>query len=121
MLSTLAMSLLMPSARAGLSIGGVTSTNKCYDAMQNAKRPGEEVIDRDGYVVLIDGLSDGAFTAFGQDDSGEWGMFPVTDFNDLPKAVRDEFYNHACGGPNVICDNAFLYADGSGVHYDNRT
>jgi hypothetical protein len=30
----------------------------------------------------------------------------------LPTALKEEFYTHACGGPYVICANAYLYTNG---------
>lgn len=102
-------------ADAGLSFGGVASTDGCYTALQNAKRPdGSNVVDREGYAAFINELSGEAFSSFQYDEaSDQWGMFPVKDFNDLPTAVRNEFYKHACGGAFVICDNAYLYVDGT--------
>lgn len=32
----------------------------------------------------------------------------------MPTAIKNEFYTHACGGPFVICQAAFLYTDGTG-------
>ena len=82
--------------------------------MHANQRPDENVIDRQGYVGFINDMSDNAFTAFQYDEqSDEWGYFPVKEFDQLPADIRGEFYTHACGGPFVICENAFLYTDGT--------
>ena len=104
----------LTAVEAGLSIGGVTSTDSCYSALQSNKRPDENVVDRAEYVSFINDLSDDAFTAFQYNEElDKWGYFPVTEFDQLPANVRGEFYRQACGGPLIICDNAFLYTDGT--------
>jgi len=109
------LTLLTKPTHAGLSLGGVTSTSSCYSAIQNAHDPSSENIDKNGYVSLINELSKNAFTSFQfNEDLSEWGQFPVSDFNDLPLDIRNEFYIHACGGANVYCQNAFLYSEGTG-------
>ncbi|EJK60634.1 hypothetical protein THAOC_18973, partial [Thalassiosira oceanica] len=114
----LLLSLLLPAARAGLSFGGVTSTNECYDALVSARDPTLGRLDRDAYVTFVNELSGDAFTAFRYDEEGGWGMYPATEFGQLPPAVRGEFYRHACGGAFVICDSAYLYADGADTGRD---
>ncbi|KAL7549206.1 hypothetical protein ACHAWF_012477, partial [Thalassiosira exigua] len=102
----------LPSARANILFGGATSTAACYDALRSSRLPGSERVDKEGYVKMVNELSDGAFTAFRKGPSGEWGHHPVASFDQLPAAARDEFYRHACGGPHVICEEAYLYARG---------
>eukprot|EP00581_Thalassiosira_minuscula_P011605 CAMPEP_0183715174 /NCGR_PEP_ID=MMETSP0737-20130205/9512_1 /TAXON_ID=385413 /ORGANISM="Thalassiosira miniscula, Strain CCMP1093" /LENGTH=1373 /DNA_ID=CAMNT_0025944259 /DNA_START=219 /DNA_END=4340 /DNA_ORIENTATION=+ len=110
--------LLQPtSISAGLTVGGVTSTAKCYTALQNARESlTSNRVTKEGYVNFISELSNGAFTALMQnpENPAEWGMFPVTQFEQLPTLVKQEFYTHACGGPYIICTEAYLYTDGSG-------
>jgi len=73
------------------------------------------VVDKDGYVAFINELSNNAFTSLQYNaELNEWGQFPVKNFNDFPSVIKKEFYTHACGGPFVICENAFLYTDGTG-------
>lgn len=113
-LSTLVLLLtLIQRTDAGVFYGGATSSDGCYGALQSSTRPDENVIDKDGYVLFINKLSNNAFTSFQYNEKdGEWGKYPVTAFNELPTAIKEEFYTHACGGPYVICENAFLYTDG---------
>jgi len=100
---------------AALSIGGVSSTDACYEALQESKGD-DDRLDKDEYVQFVNTLSDNFFTAF-QSVDGEWGFFPVTDFYTFPKDIQDNFWKLACGGSGGslnICDNAYLYAEGSG-------
>ncbi len=102
-------------ARAGLSIGGVSTTDACYEALQDSKGD-DDRLDKDEYVKFVNILSDDFFTAF-QSVDGEWGFFPVTDFYTFPKDIQDNFWKLACGGSGAslnICDNAYVYAEGSG-------
>ncbi|KAL7538885.1 hypothetical protein ACHAWF_006238 [Thalassiosira exigua] len=108
----LALASSLPSARANIIFGGVTSTDACYDALRNSRLPGEERIDKEGFVDVVNELSGDAFTAFQKGPSGDWGNYPVTSFDQLPSELRGEFYRHACGGPLVICESAYLYTDG---------
>ena len=88
--------------------------------MQNAHI--ENTIDKDGYAFLINELSNNAFTSFRYDEASDsWGYFPVITFNDLPSSIRGEFYTHACGGPYIVCDNAYLYSDGTGDSDSDET
>ncbi|KAL7550755.1 hypothetical protein ACHAWF_013981 [Thalassiosira exigua] len=102
----------LPPAWANIILGDVTSTAACYDALRSSRLPGEERVDKEGYVNFVNELSDSALAAFQEGPSGEWGYFPVTSFDRLPPAMRGEFYRHACGGPHVICENAYLYTEG---------
>jgi hypothetical protein len=100
---------------AGISFGGVTSTDACYDSLQRAEMSdGSGRVDRDGYVSFVNELSGYAFESFGYDEaSGTWGMHPVAAFEDLPSTIRGEFYVAACGGPFVVCEEAYLYTSGT--------
>ena len=111
---------LVPGALAGLSFGGVTSTNACYDALVSARSASDgNRLDRDAYVSFVNELSDGAFTSFQYNElEGGWGMYPATEFNQLPPLLRNAFYRHACGGAFIICDAAYLYADGADTGRD---
>lgn len=101
--------------QAGLSIGKPIVVNSCYNALQSAQRPDSNVVDKDGYARFINELSGNAFEALQKDEeSGTWGYYPVTTFDQLPASIRGEFYLHACGGEFVICENAYLYTDGTG-------
>jgi len=119
-ITTLLLSIsIIQQTNAGLSIGGVTSTDSCYTALQNAQTisptTNEPVVDQDGYVQFINELSNNAFTSFQYNsNTDEWGQFPVTNFNDLPSSIREEFYTHACGGAYTICAEAYLYTEGTG-------
>ena len=119
LITTLLLSIsIIQQTNAGLSIGGVTSTDSCYAALQNAQTisptTNEPVVDQDGYVQFINELSNNAFTSFQYNsNTDEWGQFPVTNFNDLPSSVREEFYTHACGGAYTICAEAYLYTEGT--------
>ena len=99
-----------------ISIGSITSTDTCYSALRSNQRPDENVIDKEAYVNFINDVSgNGGFKAFQYNkDLDEWGYFPVSEFEQLPANLRGEFYTHACGGPSIICENAFLYTDGTG-------
>ena len=119
LITTLLLSIsIIQQTNAGLSIGGVTSTDSCYAALQNAQTTSpttnEPVVDQDGYVQFINELSNNAFTSFQYNsNTDEWGQFPVTNFNDLPSSIREEFYTHACGGAYTICAEAYLYTEGT--------
>jgi len=119
-LSTLLLFLSPQTIHAGLSIGGVTNTDSCYAALQSAKETlaakNKEVITKEGYVAFINDLSDNAFTAFGENPNveGDWGYFPVSQFEQFPGPIKDQFYIHACGGAFVTCDEAYLYTAGTG-------
>lgn len=107
------MTTLIQKANAGVFYGGATSSDGCYGALQSATPPNDNKIDKDGYVKFINELSDYAFTSFQySEEFDEWGQYPVTTFDELPTTIKKEFYTHACGGPYVICENAFLYTDG---------
>lgn len=112
-----ALILLLTSVEqtnAGVFFGGSTaSSDGCYGALQSSTRPDENVVDKDGYVLFINKLSNNTFTSFQYNEqTGEWGQYPVTTFNELPVTIKEQFYTHACGGPYVICENAYLYTDG---------
>ncbi|KAL7436999.1 hypothetical protein ACHAXH_003039, partial [Discostella pseudostelligera] len=108
----LLLTLLHPT-NAGIFYGGATSSEGCYGALQSSTKPNENTVDKDGYVTFINTLSDNAFTSLQYNEgTGEWGQYPVTKFEELPTALKEEFYTHACGGPYVICANAYLYTNG---------
>ena len=102
-------------ADAGISFGNMTSTDDCYAALQNAEMPdGSERVDKDGYVAFVNELSDGAFTQFRYDeDTNDWGEFPVVEFEHLPSSIVGAFYAVACGGAFVACKEAYLYTGGT--------
>lgn len=114
-LSTLILLLTsIQHTNAGVFFGGATaSSDGCYGALQSSTKPDENVVDKDGYVLFINKLSNNTFTSFQYNEkTGEWGQYPVTTFNELPTTIKEQFYTHACGGPYVICENAYLYTDG---------
>lgn len=109
----LLLTTLLHPTNAGIFYGGATSSEGCYGALQSSTKPNENTVDKDGYVTFINTLSENAFTSLQyNDETGEWGQFPVTKFEELPTALKEEFYTHACGGPYVICANAYLYTNG---------
>lgn len=111
--SIIATLSLLGRANAGISFGGVTSTDACYSALKTAATPGQNKVDKNGYVTFINELSNDAFTSFRYDEtSDEWGMFPVVEFEELPSSIKGVFYKIACGGEYTICEEAYLYTDG---------
>lgn len=71
------------------------------------------MVDKDGYVVFVNEMSNDAFTSFRYDDvSKKWGMLPVVEFEDLPSSIKGAFYKIACGGEYTICEEAYLYTNG---------
>ena len=119
-ITLLLSTLLIQQTNAGLSIGGVTSTDSCYTALQNAQlSPSDARVDQVGYVQFINELSSNQFTAFQYNEElDEWGSFPITTFDQLPKSIKEEFWTHSCGGPTTICENAYLYTDGTDSQND---
>ena len=104
---------LLGRANAGISFGGVTSTDACYSALESAAIPGENKVDKNGYVSFVNELSSDAFTSFRYNEkTDEWGMFPVVEFEELPSSIKGVFYKIACGGEYTICEEAYLYTDG---------
>lgn len=111
--SIIAALSLLGRANAGISFGGVTSTDACYSALESAAIPGQNKVDKNGYVSFINELSNDAFTSFRNDEtSDEWGMFPIVEFEELPSSIKGVFYKIACGGEYTICEEAYLYTDG---------
>jgi len=80
--------------------------------MQNSQS--DNKISRSQYVSFVQELANNQFQSFGYDaDTNTYGNVPTKDFNTLPEAVRQEFNKFACGGANFICDEAYLYTDGT--------
>ena len=101
-------------AQAGLSIGDISSTKNCYTALQSSKGS-DGLIDKSHYVTFINALSNDAFTSF-QPIDGNWGYYPVTDFNSFPRNIQDNFWSLACGGSGgalIVCNEAYLETSGS--------
>ena len=100
--------------QASLTIGGVSSTSACYDAL-SASSGNDNLVGKNEYVLFINIMSDNYFT-YPQFDSttSSWANLPVTDFNQLPLELQMNFNKLACGGEFISCPNAYLVADGAG-------
>jgi hypothetical protein len=96
-----------------LTIGGVSSTSACYDAL-SASSGNDNLVGKNEYVLFINIMSDNYFT-YPQFDSttSSWANLPVTDFNQLPLELQMNFNKLACGGEFISCPNAYLVADGA--------
>lgn len=98
--------------QGGITFGGVLNLDRCYNAMQNSQT--DQKISRSQYVTFIQELANNQFQSFRYDaDTDTYGNFPTTDFNSFPEQIRQEFNKFACGGVNFICDEAYLYTDGT--------
>lgn len=114
---TLLLHLLatLPSpTKAGLTIGSVSSTSTCYDALTESSGD-DNLVDKEEYVTFINILSDNFFTypQFNP-ETNEYGNLPVSEFFQLPIELQMNFNTLACGGAFVSCPNAYLVADGAG-------
>ena len=106
------LNTLTPTQQQGITFGGILNLDKCYAAMQNSQT--DDKISRFQYVSFVQELADNQFKSFGYDaETNTYGNVPTEDFNSLPEAVRHTFNFFACGGPNNICENAFLYTEGT--------
>lgn len=105
---------LLPTTNAGLTIGGASSTDKCYDALQESAGD-DNLVDKEEYTTFVNIMSDYAFT-YPQynEESGAWENLPVSEFSQLPIGLQMNFNKLACGGPFISCSEAYLYTDGSG-------
>ena len=100
------------SKQQGITFGGVLNLDRCYNAMQNSQI--DNRISRSQYVTFIQELANNQFQSFRYDsETNTYGNFPTTDFNSFPEQIRQEFNKFACGGINFICDEAYLYTDGT--------
>jgi len=96
----------------GITFGGVLNLDRCYSAMQNAQT--DQTISRSQYATFIQELANNQFQSFRFDaETNTYGNFPTTDFNSFPEQIRQEFNKHACGGENFICEQAYLYTEGT--------
>ena len=112
--------LLHPSAtlpsptNAGLTIGSVSSTSTCYDALTESSGD-DNLVHKDEYVTFINILSDDFFTYPQYNpETNEYGNLPVSEFFQLPIELQMNFNTLACGGAFVSCPNAYLVTDGAG-------
>jgi hypothetical protein len=109
-------SLTLTQQTGGITFGNIMNLDTCYEAMQTSQT--DNKISRTQFVPFIQELTNTTFNitfaSFQYDtETNTWGMFPVTDFNSLPSAIRQEFNTLACGGPNTYCTEAYLYTNGS--------
>lgn len=101
-------------AQAGLTIGSVSSTSTCYDALSSSS--GEDnLVDKEEYVTFINILSDNFFTypQFNP-ETNEYANLPVSEFYQLPIELQMNFNKLSCGGDFTICQEAYLITDGAG-------
>jgi hypothetical protein len=99
---------------AGLTIGSVSSTSTCYDALSSSSGDDNHV-DKTEYVTFINILSEDYFT-YPQFDtaSNEYANLPVSEFYQLPIELQTNFNKLACGGEFISCAEAYLVTDGAG-------
>lgn len=107
-------SIIPTQQQGGITFGGVLNLDRCYNAMQNSQT--DQKISRSQYVTFIQELANNQFQSFRYDaETDTFGNFPTTDFNSFPEQIRQEFNKFACGGVNFICDEAYLYTDGTAI------
>jgi hypothetical protein len=113
-LPLLLLSLLPSPTNAGLTIGSVSSTSTCYDALSSSSG-NDNLVDKEEYVTFINILSDNYFTYPQLDgNSNEYINLPVAEFYQLPIELQMNFNKLACGGEFISCQNAYLITDGAG-------
>lgn len=100
--------------QAGLTIGGVSSTSSCYDALSSSSGD-DNLVDKNEYVTFINTLTDDYFTypQFSS-ETNSWANLPVSEFYQLPIDLQMNFNQLACGGEFISCQNAYIIADGTG-------
>eukprot|EP00804_Cyclotella_cryptica_P026678 CCRYP_007916-RA/>CCRYP_007916-RA protein AED:0.02 eAED:0.02 QI:972/1/1/1/0.66/0.5/4/1688/926 len=103
----------LPPIQAGLTIGGVSSTSSCYDALSSSSGD-DNLVDKNEYVTFINTLTEDYFTypQFSS-ETNSWANLPVSEFYQLPIDLQMNFNQLACGGEFISCQNAYIIADGT--------
>ena len=114
----LSLGVLTTPTQAGLTIGSVSSTSTCYDALTSSSGD-DNLVDKEEYVTFVNILSDDFFT-FPQfnPETNEYENLPVSEFYQLPIELQMNFNKLSCGGDFTICQEAYLITDGAGKGED---
>lgn len=103
----------LTSIQAGLTIGSVSSTSTCYDALSSSSGD-DNLVDKQEFVTFVNLLSDDYFTYPQFDtETNQYANLPLSEFYQLPIELQTNFNKLACGGEFISCANAYLVTDGA--------